>query len=184
MLGGCAATIVAGSEATVVVISDSTCRVPVGSSMAAGNVTLYVLGRRLPDRVVVIDSLMSAFGSGKRWTLRVQSAVAVWLVLLQPRLTGRSGSLVAAPFVDGFSSVMAIMTLGVGGGRVSAFRVSRAATGDAGVLAGVLGGGGVFAGVGLLVGVLVGLHVGVGVLVSVLIGVLVGVGALALLSKQ
>jgi hypothetical protein len=126
--------------------------------------------------------------AGRAKTERVQGYVRGHVVLRLEealvRLTGRSGSLVAAPFVDGFSSVMAIMTLGVGGGRVSAFRVSRAATGDAGVLAGVLGGGGVFAGVGLLVGVLVGLHVGVGVLVSVLIGVLVGVGALALLSKQ
>ena len=103
----------------MVVGSDSICWVvPLGSSRVAGNATLlYVLGGRLPDRVVVIDLLMSAFGAGKRWTSQVQSPVAVWPVSLQPRLTGRSGSLVvAAPDVDELSSVVVIMTLGDGGG--------------------------------------------------------------------
>jgi hypothetical protein len=97
--------------------SDSICWVvPLGSSRATGNATLCVLGGRLPDRVVVIDLLMLAFGAAKRWTLHVQSAVAVWPVSLQPRLTGRSGSLVAEPVIDRLSSVAVIMTLGDGGG--------------------------------------------------------------------
>jgi len=65
----------------MVVRSDSICWVvPLGSSRAAGSATLYVLGGRLPDCVVVIDLFMSTFGAGKRWTLHVQSAVAVWPV--------------------------------------------------------------------------------------------------------
>ena len=102
----------------MVVESDSICWVvPLGSSRVAGNATLlYVLGGRPPDRVVVIDLLMSAFRAGKRWTSHVQSAVAVWPVSLQPRLTGRIGSLVVAPDVNELSSVVVIMTLGDGGG--------------------------------------------------------------------
>ena len=97
--------------------SDSICWVvPLGSSRATGNATLCVLGGRLPDRVVVIDLLMLAFGAAKQWTLHVQSAVAVWPVSLQPRLTGRSGSLIAEPVIDRLSSVVVIMTLGDGGG--------------------------------------------------------------------
>ena len=62
----------------MLVRSDSICWVvPLGSSRTAGSATLYSLGGRLPDRVVVIDLFMPAFGAGKRWTLHEQSAVAV-----------------------------------------------------------------------------------------------------------
>jgi hypothetical protein len=62
----------------MLVRSDSICWVvPLDSSRAAGNATLYVLGGRLPGRVVVIDLFVSAFGAGERWTLHEQSAVAV-----------------------------------------------------------------------------------------------------------